>query len=282
MGGRVRATAGRAAHRGPIDDPVVRRTKLLRPRLAPDVVDRPRLRAALDRGRGAPLVLLSGPAGFGKTTLLGQWLGDATGARPAAWVTLDDRDDMASFVAHLVAALQPVAPGAGRATLGLLRLPGDPRARRPSAPPWPRSWLAPAPAAGAVRGVVLDDFQEVRDPGVADLLDALLQHPPPALRLVLATRVDPRLPLARLRARGQLAELRAADLRFSPVEAATYLATALPAPPSPAGPGSPRASRAGPPACAWQRSRCPWAPPPPNGGRHRRPAPGAGAGVPAG
>ena len=81
---------------------------------------------------------------------------------------------------------------------------------------------------------MLDDFQEVRDPGVADLLDALLRHPPPALRLVLATRVDPRLPLARLRARGQLAELRAADLRFSPEEAATYLATALPAPPSPA------------------------------------------------
>jgi LuxR family maltose regulon positive regulatory protein len=82
--------------------------------------------------------------------------------------------------------------------------------------------------------VVLDDFQEVRDPGVADLLDALLRHPPPALRLVLATRVDPRLPLARLRARGQLAELRAADLRFSAEEAAAYLAAALPVPPSPA------------------------------------------------
>ena len=74
MGGRVRATAGPAAHRGPTGDPVVRRTKLLRPRLAGDAVDRPRLLAALERGRDVPLLLLSGPAGFGKTTLLSQWL----------------------------------------------------------------------------------------------------------------------------------------------------------------------------------------------------------------
>ena len=152
----------------------------------------------------------------------------------------------------------------GRATLGLLRLPG---AVAPAtwAPPWPRGWPASRRRPGLL---VLDDFQEVRDPGVADLLDALLQHPPPALRLVLATRVDPRLPLARLRARGQLAELRAADLRFS-LGRGRYLPR-------------PRAARTASPAAVARLDRahrglgrrpapgharrCPWAPPPPKWG----------------
>ena len=213
----------------PAGDPAARAVKLLRPRLPVDAVERPRLLAALDAGRDRPLVLLSGPAGAGKTTLLGQWL--AARGRPVAWLTLDARDDAPGVLAHLVAALQPQAPGTGRAALGLLRLPG-------AVPPADlgaalADELAALPGDGEAV-VVIDDLHEAMDPGVGDLLDALLRHPPPALRLVLATRVDPPLPLARLRARGLLAEVRAADLRFTAGEAAAFLDRALPAPLAPA------------------------------------------------
>ena len=107
--------------------------------------------------------MLSGPAGFGKTTLLSQWLAAPPTPRPAAWVTLDGRDDAAGFVAHLVAALRPAGPGRGRATLGLLRLPGTGRPADLGAS-LAEELLAPAPADGAV--LVLDDLQEVADPGV--------------------------------------------------------------------------------------------------------------------
>jgi LuxR family maltose regulon positive regulatory protein len=209
----------------------VRRTKLLRPRLPGDAVDRPRLLAALERGRDVPLLVLSGPAGFGKTTLLSQWLAAPPTPRPAAWLTLDERDDAPGFVAHLVAALRQLTPDVGRATLGLLRLPGPVRPADLGAS-LAEELLAPAPADGAV--LVLDDLQEVADPGVYEVLDALLRHPPPGLRLVAATRVDPPLPLARWRARGQLVELRAVDLRFTVAEAGAFLGCALPVPPSPA------------------------------------------------
>ena len=156
--------------------------------------------------------------------------------------------------AHLVAALRPRFPGAGRAALALLRLPGA------VAPADLGAALAEDLAGAGRRGraSVLDDYQEVRDGGVHAVLDALLQHPPPGLRLVLATRADPPLPLARLRARGQLVELRAADLRFTPAEAAR-----LPGPRPPraarAGDGRrrwPPAPRGGRPGCAWRPSRC--------------------------
>jgi LuxR family maltose regulon positive regulatory protein len=206
----------------------VRPTKLLRPRPAADAVGRPRLLTLLDRGRACPLVLLTGPAGYGKTTLLGQWL--AATARPAGWVTLDDRDDARGVLTHLVAALQPLLPGVGRATLGLLQLPGQVTPADLGATLADElAALDGAPDDGAPEViVVLDDLQEVADPGVYVVLDALLRHPPPRVQLVLATRADPPLPLARLRARGQLLELRAADLRFTADEAAAFLHRASP------------------------------------------------------
>ncbi|HEX2516803.1 MAG TPA: AAA family ATPase, partial [Chloroflexota bacterium] len=227
----ARPSLARRAPRSAAGDPAVRRTKLLRPRLPGDAVDRPRLLAALERGRDVPLLVLSGPAGFGKTTLLSQWLAAPPTPRPAAWLTLDERDDAPGFVAHLVAALRQLTPDVGRATLGLLRLPG-PVCPADLGASLAEELLAPAPAAGAV--LVLDDLQEVADPGVYEVLDALLRHPPPGLRLVAATRVDPPLPLARWRARGQLVELRAVDLRFTVAEAGAFLGCALPVPPSPA------------------------------------------------
>jgi LuxR family maltose regulon positive regulatory protein len=218
------APAQRVRGPDPLAGGVVRQTKLLRPRLARDAVDRPRLLAALDRGLDAPLVLLSGPAGYGKTTLLLQWL--AARSRPAAWLTLDDRDDAASFAAHVAVALGPHLPDVKWTTLGLLRLPGT------VAPADLGAALAEDLAAASGEAIlVLDDYQEVAGPGVHDLLVALLRHPPRSLHLVLATRLDPPLPLARLRARGQLVELRSPALRFTPAEAAAYLAGALPAPP---------------------------------------------------
>src|SRR5262245_4840794 len=225
-----RARPPAAPRRGPgpaVHDPAVRPPNLLRPRLPADAVARPRLLAALDRGREYPVVLLCGPAGFGKTTLLSQWLAAPPAPRPAAWVTVDDRDDAAGFVAHAVIALRALAAGTGGTTLGLLRRPGA---------------VSPAELGAALADdlatladpvvLVLDDLQEAADPGVYALLDALLRHPPPPLRLVVVTRLDPPLPLARLRARGQLLELRAADLRLTAPEAARFLAGALPAAPS--------------------------------------------------
>ena len=151
-------------------------------------------------------------------------------------------------MAHLVAALQPAGPGVGRAALGLLRLPGAVRPADLGAA-LADELAAPGRRGGGGAGRPPRGGRSGR---ARDLLDALLRHPPPALRLVLATRVDPPLPLARLRARGQLVELRAADLRFTAGEAGAFLGRALPAPlgagrGGPAGRGAPRA---GPPACA--------------------------------
>ena len=196
---------------------MVRRSKLLQPRPAADAVDRPRLLQTLDRRADAPLVLLSGPGGYGKTTLLRQWLA----GRPAAWITLDARDDPTTCVTHLVAAVRRLAPGAGRSTMGMLRLPGT---------------VAPADLGAALAEdltaldaetfVVLDDYQELRDGRVHEVVGALLDYPPPRLHLAIATRTDPPLPLVRMRARGQLVEVRAADLRFTATEAAAFLARA--------------------------------------------------------
>jgi LuxR family maltose regulon positive regulatory protein len=203
---------------------LARRTRLLRPALAPDAVERPRLLAALDRGLSRPLVLLSTPAGCGKTTLLCQWARSLEARGLAVlWVSLDERaGDLASVLAHVAAALKAVLPGAGAAAQALLRQPSPP----------PASLVGEALAEellGLERDVVLvlDDYHAVGDPAVHDLLDALLALPPPRLRLAIATRVDPPFALARLQARGQLVELRGADLRFTPGEAQVFLGRAL-------------------------------------------------------
>jgi LuxR family maltose regulon positive regulatory protein len=220
----------------------VRRLRLLRPRPAPDAVARPRLVARLRRGLECALVLLSAPAGAGKTTLLCQWLATtlaAPGPRaPAAsWLSLDERvGDAPAFAAHLVAALRTAVPGAGRQTLGLLRL-----ARR--APPAALGETLAEDLLGLPRDVVLvlDDYHALRGRDAHRLLGVLLEHPPPRLHLVLATRHDPPLPLARLRARGALLELRGADLRFTADEARGFLGRAgwADVRPAPAGGGGP-------------------------------------------
>ena len=194
-------------------------TKLHVPSPRPGLVARPRLVEALDEGLARGLVLVCAPAGFGKTALLADWV--RSGDRRVAWLSLDAADDdPARFWRHVVAALDRARPGIAERAGPLL------------GPPAPASFeglvtalvndLAAQPGEDAVL-LVLDDYHLIDAQPVHASLAFLLEHLPPGLRLVLASRSDPPLPLARLRASGQLAELRAADLRFTAEEAAALL-----------------------------------------------------------
>ena len=194
-------------------------TKLHVPGPRPGFVPRPRLADRLDEGLGRGVVLVCAPAGSGKTALLSGWA--RCGQRPAAWLSLDAGDnDPARFWRHAVAALDRVCPGIAERVGPLL------------GPPPPPSFeglvtalineLAAQPGAGEV-ALVLDDYHLIGSQPVHASLAFLLEHRPPGLHPVLASRADPPLALARLRGRGQLAELRAAELRFTASEAAAML-----------------------------------------------------------
>jgi LuxR family transcriptional regulator, maltose regulon positive regulatory protein len=181
-------------------------------------VPRPRLLTRLSQGIGSGLTVVCTPAGFGKTTMLGDW---ARRSRvPAAWLSLDAADnDPARFWRYVAAALDRVRPGTDASVTALLRGRQQP----------PLEAMATVvinelsvPGEGGV-ALVLDDYHLVDAPPVHDSVSFLLDRLPPGLRLVLSSRADPPLPLARLRARGQLAELRAADLRFTLAETAAFL-----------------------------------------------------------
>jgi LuxR family transcriptional regulator, maltose regulon positive regulatory protein len=196
-------------------------TKLHLPRPRPGLVPRPRLLQRLHEGTDREVALVCTPAGFGKTALLADW---ARGSRrPVAWLSLDDGDnDPARFWRHVVAALDEVHPGVAERVGALL---GGPQ---------PASFEAVVTAlvnelAGTPEEVVLvlDDYHLIDAPTVHESVGFLLEHLPLSLRLVLASRADPPLPLARLRGRGQLVELRAADLRFTSEEAAQLLREAV-------------------------------------------------------
>ena len=194
-------------------------TKLYIPPLRLRSVPRPRLVERLNEGlaAGHRLTLVSAPAGFGKTTLVSEWVAGC--GRPAAWLSLDEADsDPGRFLTYLIAALQTVAPGIGAGVLTVLQSPQ---------PPPPESILtALLNDVAAIPGdvvLILDDYHVLDAKPVDDALAFLVEHLPPQVHLVIATREDPALPLARLRARGQLTELRAADLRFTPSEAAEFL-----------------------------------------------------------
>jgi LuxR family transcriptional regulator, maltose regulon positive regulatory protein len=195
-------------------------TKLHLPRLRPGLVPRPRLLERLDQAMARELVLVCTPAGFGKTTLLADW---ARGSRrPVGWLSLDEGDnDPARFWRHAAAALDRIRPGVADRVAPLLQ--GlQPAAFQPVAATLVNQ------LAGVTEEVVLvlDDYHLIDAPPVHQSLGFLLEHLPAGLRLVLASRADPPLPLARLRGRGQLAELREADLRFTPEEAAELLRAA--------------------------------------------------------
>ena len=210
-------------------------TKLNVPGLRPDLVPRPRLAQRLDEGRGPGLVLVCAPAGYGKTVVLAEWV--RRGRHPVAWLSLDAGDnDPARFWRHAVAALDRVRPGISE-RMGPLLGP----APQPSFEPLVTALINEVtgqPDADEALLLVLDDYHLISSQLVHDSLGFLLEHRPPGLHLALASRSDPPLALARLRARGQLTELRAAELRFTPGEAAALLAQVAAAPGA-ARPGAP-------------------------------------------
>jgi ATP/maltotriose-dependent transcriptional regulator MalT len=194
-------------------------TKLHIPRWRHSLVERPRLSERLSRGAESALTLVSAPAGFGKTTLLAEWLAVATaGGRSVAWLSLDQRDnDPVLFWTYFVAALNTGAPAVSAGALAHLR---------PPEPPNEAGLIALLNDLDAISNdvlLVLDDYHVIDARSVQDGMAFLLEHLPPQIHLVIASRTDPALPLARLRGRGELAEIRAADLRFTPGEAAAYL-----------------------------------------------------------
>ncbi len=204
-------------------------TKLYIPSLRQNVILRPRLIARLNeglfqgRGFGRKLTLISAPAGFGKTTLLSEWasgrIGELAGGQPVAWLSLDDADsDPTRFWTYFIAALQTVIPDVGASVAGALQSP-----QPPPIEVLLTNLLNEIAAVPERFVLVLDDYHVIESSPVDVALAFLLDHLPPPLHLVIASREDPQLPLARLRARGQLVELRAADLRFTPAEAADFL-----------------------------------------------------------
>jgi LuxR family transcriptional regulator, maltose regulon positive regulatory protein len=210
-------------------------TKLFIPPPRPNIVLRHRLIAQLNAGLHRKLTLIAAPAGFGKTTLVSAWLanerletsdwrraGSSLVSSPqplaarVAWLSLDEGDnDPARFLAYLVAALQTIAPDLGAGVL-----------QSPQPPPTESILTALLNDITTIPdnfALVLDDYHVIDAQSVDTALTFLLEHMPPQLHLVIATRENPQLPLARLRARDQLTELRAADLRFTLAEAAAFL-----------------------------------------------------------
>jgi LuxR family maltose regulon positive regulatory protein len=194
-------------------------TKLYIPPLRPSIVPRPRLVDRLNEclAMGCNLTLISAPAGFGKTTLVSEWI--ASCGRPVAWLSLDERDnDPARFITYLVKALQTIQAGIGEGLLAALQSPQPLQIETilttllNEISTIPENFL-----------LVLDDYHSIDSHPVDQSLAFLIEHQPPQMHLLIATREDPDLPLARMRARGQCTELRAADLRFTPAEAAEFL-----------------------------------------------------------
>ena len=194
-------------------------TKLYLPPPRPNAVLRPRLLDLLNDGLAANhrLTLISAPAGYGKTALVSAWV--ASSHRPTAWLSLDEADsDPTRFLSYLIAALQTIAPQVGTGLANALSSP-----QPPSTEAILTALLNELAAIPDPFTLVLDDYHVLDSSAVDAALAFLIDHLPPHLHLVITTREDPRLPLPRYRARGQLTELRAADLRFSPPEAANYL-----------------------------------------------------------
>ena len=193
-------------------------TKLHVPRPRTQLVPRSHLVERLQQGVERALTLVSAPAGFGKTTLLAQWLVES--GTPTAWLSLEAEDnDPTRFLSYLIAALQTLDVQIGTTVLALLRTPQ---------PPSPEAVLAVLVSELTSRGagefaLVLDDYHVITAESIQRGMTFLLEHLPTQLHLILATRADPPLPLARLRVQGQLTEVRTADLRFGAAEASAFL-----------------------------------------------------------
>jgi LuxR family maltose regulon positive regulatory protein len=192
-------------------------TKLYIPQSRPNLVPRPRLIERLDAGLDRKLTLISAPAGFGKTTLLSNWVGRLD--HPVAWVSLDKGDnDQTSFLVYFVAALQTIEMGICETVQAIFHAPQ---------PPPIESVLTELinEIASIEQNfvLVLDDYHVIEAQAVHNALTFLLDHLPPKMHLVITSRSDPLLQIPRLRAQGQITELRAENLRFTTQEATRFL-----------------------------------------------------------
>lgn len=195
-------------------------TKLYPPTIRPGAIPRPSLTQRLSAVPRARLILISAPAGYGKSTLTIQAL--TASSQPVAWLALDEHDnDATRFLAHLIAALTPHAPALAALT-PLLAAAAEPQAQVVI-----HALLNALLDLTTPVTLVLDDYHVIETPAIHTALTTLLDHVPPTLRLVILTRADPPLPLSRWRVRAELLELRASDLRFTPSEAADFLASTL-------------------------------------------------------
>ncbi|GAC1344686.1 MAG: hypothetical protein NVSMB27_05970 [Ktedonobacteraceae bacterium] len=195
-------------------------TKLRVPRPRPHLVHRPRLFQRLQQGRQRALTLLSAPIGFGKTTLLSDWL--ASRAIPVAWLSLEAQDnEPARFLSYLLAALQTYDPHLD-AIRQMLHHPLHPPLMEAMLTLLINDLLIGRGTAQEDFVLVLDNYEVMMDESIHHALSFLLEHLPPHMHLVLSTREDPPLPLAHLRGRDNVLEVRATDLRFTLEETATF------------------------------------------------------------
>jgi LuxR family maltose regulon positive regulatory protein len=199
----------------------VSRSRLHRPRLPADLIDRPRLLARLDRAIDVKMTLVWAPSGYGKSTLLGSWL--AAGTRPTAWLSLDEHNDtLTAFVRALIAAIQVVLPDSEKDTLALLNLPESPSPSLLATTLTDDLSTLPDPLT-----LVLDNYEQMQSPQVHELLSEILLRLPNQAHIVVASRTVPPLPLSILRAEGQLAEIGVDDLRFGLGETRLFLDRSL-------------------------------------------------------
>lgn len=198
-------------------DPGLLLTKLMPPLVRPEAVVRERLHARLREGFGRGLTLVAAGPGFGKSTLLAAWRAQESAARPVAWLTLTEAEnDQVMLCSHLVEAVRAVWPRFGAELRAMLTTPApalDEALRL----------FANGMAAGESLALVLDDFNRVTSPDAVEVIAWLAENSPVSLQLVVASRADPVLPLAALRAHGELVELRAAELALTEAEAEEFL-----------------------------------------------------------
>src|SRR6266699_2209132 len=192
-------------------------TKFTIPPLRSALLHRSHLLTVLDQIPSVPLTLLAAWAGFGKTTLISAWASQST--RAVAWLTLDEEDnDPTRFLVYVIAALRKAGSPIGESAEALLHSPQPPLLAGALT-----SLINELAAFAQDTALILDDYHLIHEPAIHDSLQFVLDHLPACLHLLLASRADPQLHLARLRAKGQVVELREADLRLSGEETARFL-----------------------------------------------------------
>jgi len=196
-------------------------TKLNRPPVPIDLVDRPQLIQRLERQRRRPLSLVSAPAGYGKSTLLSSWLETVEG--PTAWLSLDEQDnDLGIFLGYFIAAIRQMYPESLKTTQAMLSAQELPPKRALTT-----SLMNELNEIAGSMILVLDDYHHIHEMDIHDLLNDLLLHPTQGLHLVICTRADPLINLVHLRAQSQVTEIRISDLRFTKDEASNLLSNIL-------------------------------------------------------